>query len=168
MRPRALLTGVKKVNLHSLKEEEFHSPKGTFGGGFRGLSLALGRKETSTDLMERHPFDVEVARIPAGKRNCPYHSHSAQWEYYQVLEGAGFVRHAEGETPIEPGDAFLFKPGEPHQLRAAEDGDLLVLVVADNPIGESCHYPDSGKWLVRSPRRCLIRSEPLDYFDGEE
>jgi hypothetical protein len=40
--------------------------------------------------------------------------------------------------------------------------------VADNPIGETCYYPDSGKWLVRSPERSLIRSEPLGYLDGEE
>jgi len=46
--------------------------------------------------------------------------------------------------------------------------DLIVYVVADNPIGESCHYPDSNKWLVRSPQRQLIRSESLDYLDGEE
>lgn len=44
----------------------------------------------------------------------------------------------------------------------------MVLVVADNPMGESCHYPDSDKWLVRSPGRRLIRSVPLDYFDREE
>jgi hypothetical protein len=35
-------------------------------------------------------------------------------------------------------------------------------------MGESCHYPDSKKWLVRSPARALIRSEPLEYLDGEE
>jgi hypothetical protein len=41
-------------------------------------------------------------------------------------------------------------------------------VVADNPIGESGFYPDSGKWLVRFPERRIMRSENLDYFDGEE
>ena len=43
-----------------------------------------------------------------------------------------------------------------------------MFVVADNPVGESCYYPDSKKWLVRSPERRLIRSESLDYLDGEE
>ncbi len=46
--------------------------------------------------------------------------------------------------------------------------DLLLYVVANNPIGESSHYPDSKKWVVRSPERRVIRSEPLDYYDGEE
>ena len=46
--------------------------------------------------------------------------------------------------------------------------DLLLFVVADNPMGESAYYPDSKKWLVRSPERRLMRGESLDYYDGEE
>ena len=116
----------------------------------------------------RHPFDVEICRIPPGKISFPYHSHSAQWEFYHVIAGRGTVRHAGGSTAIETGDAFIFPPGEPHQLINDSDADLTVYIVADNPVGESCHYPDSGKWLVQSPERALIRSENLDYFDGEE
>jgi len=69
---------------------------------------------------------------------------------------------------IEAGDAFIFQPDEPHQFINDGSEDLVIYVVADNPIGESCHYPDSNKWLVRSPERRLIRSEPLHYHDGEE
>jgi uncharacterized cupin superfamily protein len=118
--------------------------------------------------MKRHPFDVEICRIAAGKSACPYHSHSAQWEFYHVISGTGVVRHKDGSTPVEAGDAFLFEPGSPHQITSDASGDLVLYVVADNPIGETCHYPDSRKWLVRSPERALIRSEPLDYHDGEE
>lgn len=159
---------MKKVNTNGMEELAWESPKGTFAGAGKQVSEALGRVPESLNLNERHPFDVEIARIPAGKAPYPYHSHSAQWEFYHVISGKGTVRHAEGETAIAPGDAFLFKPGEPHLLRADEAEDLVVYVVADNPVGESCHYPDSGKWLVRSPERRLIRSESLDYFDGEE
>lgn len=134
----------------------------------KGVSEALGRKPQSTDLIERHPFDVEICRIPPGKRPYPYHSHSAQWEFYHVISGTGVVRHHDGTTAIEPGDAFLFKPGEPHQIINNGAEDLILYVVADNPLGESCHYPDSGKWLVRSPARQVIRSPALEYYDGEE
>jgi uncharacterized cupin superfamily protein len=85
-----------------------------------------------------------------------------------VISGRGIVRHQDGTTAIEAGDAFLFKPGEPHQMTNNGPEDLILHVVADNPVGESCHYPDSQKWIVRSPERRLIRSEPLDYYDGEE
>ena len=159
---------MRKINTNDLPEEEWISPKGKFACAGKEISEALGRKPQSTDLNERHPFDIEILRIYAGKPAYPYHSHSAQWEFYHVISGSGAVRHQAGTTQIAAGDAFLFKPGEPHQITADPSGDLILYVVADNPIGESAHYPDSDKWLVRSPARRLIRSEPLDYYDGEE
>jgi uncharacterized cupin superfamily protein len=159
---------MRKVNTNSMTELSWSSPKGKFVSSGKEVSEELGRKPQSTDLMERHPFDVEISRIPPGKTAYPYHSHSAQWEFYHVISGRGIVRHQDGTTPIEPGDAFIFRPGEPHQLTNNGAEDLILYVVADNPIGESCHYPDSGKWAVKSPERRLIRSGPLDYYDGEE
>jgi uncharacterized cupin superfamily protein len=159
---------MRKVNTRTLPEDSWQSPKGKFAGFGLEISEALGRVPTSTDLMERHPFDVEICRIAPGQTPCPYHSHSAQWEFYHVISGRGTVRHKDGTTEIETGDAFLFKPGEPHQMTNTGPEDLILYVVADNPIGESCHYPDSDKWLVRSPERRLLRSEPKDYYDGEE
>jgi Uncharacterized conserved protein, contains double-stranded beta-helix domain len=157
-----------KVNTNKIAEETWTSPKGKFCCAAKGVSEALGRKPASTDLKERHPFDVEICRIPPGKSAYPYHSHSAQWEFYHVISGQGFVRHQAGTTPIEPGDAFIFQPGEPHQLTNNGEADLVFYIVADNPIGESCYYPDSRKWAVLSPERQSIRSEALDYYDGEE
>lgn len=159
---------MRKVNTNKLPEVTWSSPKGKFGGAGKQVSEALGRKPLSTDLMERHPFDVEILRLSPGQINCPYHSHSAQWEFYHVISGTGIVRHKDGTTEIIPGDAFLFPPGEPHQLTNNGSQDLIIYVVADNPIGESCYYPDSQKWLVRSPERKLIRSDSLEYYDGEE
>jgi uncharacterized cupin superfamily protein len=159
---------MRKVNIHELKEEAWSSPKGKFAGFGKEISEALGRKPSSTDLRERHPFDIEICRIAPGQSPYPYHSHSAQWEFYQVLSGHGQVRHADGLTPIQEGDAFLFPPDEPHQIINDSPADLILFVVADNPIGESAYYPDSNKWLVRSPERRILRSEALEYYDGEE
>jgi uncharacterized cupin superfamily protein len=159
---------MRKVNTKTMAEEPWSSPKGKFGGAYRGVSLALGRKDQSTDIKERHPFDVEICRVPAGMSNYPYHSHSAQWEFYHVISGTGSVRHREGTTAIEPGDAFLFQPGEPHQITSNASEDLVLYVVADNPIGESCYYPDSQKWVVQCPEVRFIRSDALKYLDGEE
>ena len=153
---------MKKVNTNSIEEESWSSPEGKFGASGKQVSIALGRKPGSTDLMERHPFDIEICRIPAGKIPYPHHSHSAQWEFYHVTSGHGVVRDEGGETKVEPGDAFLFKPGEAHQLINDGSDDLVLLVVADNPIGESCYYPDSDKWLIRSPENKLIRSDGMD------
>ena len=159
---------MRKVNTNSLAEVSWCSPRGKFAGFGKEVSEALGRKRHSTDLNERHPFDVEILRIPPGKSPYPYHSHSAQWEFYHVISGTGVVRDESGRTGIEAGEAFLFRPGEAHQIINESGEDLIIYVVADNPIGESCHYPDSGKWAVESPEDRMMRSECLEYYDGEE
>ena len=159
---------MRKINTNNLSEFSWSSPKGKFVGAGKQVSEELGRVPSSTDLNKRHPFDVEICRIPPGKAPYPYHSHSAQWEFYHVISGTGKVRHKDGTTDIAPGDAFIFQPGEPHQLINDGAQDLIVYVVADNPIGESCHFPDSNKWGVRSPERKIVRSEDIDYYDGEE
>jgi uncharacterized cupin superfamily protein len=159
---------MKKINIAEVKEDTWSSPKGKFGGGYKAVSEALGRKPDSTDLAERHPFDLEITRIPPGKIAYPYHMHSAQWELYHVVAGRGKVRHEDGLTAIEAGDAFIFGPRKAHTLINESEEDLIVYVIADNPIGECGYYPDSKKWIVRMPERRLIRSEGLDYLDGEE
>jgi uncharacterized cupin superfamily protein len=159
---------MRKINTDDLEQLTWSSPRGRFAGTAKQVSEALGRDPQSTDLMKRHPFDVEICRIAAGATPYPYHSHSAQWEFYHVISGSGVVRHAEGTTPIASGDAFIFEPGQPHQITNDGVQDLVLYVVADNPFGESAYFPDSGKWVVRSPQRSVIRSQPLDYFDGEE
>jgi len=159
---------MRKVNTQHIEELSWTSPKGTFAGSGKQVSEALGRKPESTNLRERHPFDVEILRVPPGKAPYSYHSHSAQWEFYHVISGTGSVRHDGGTTPIEPGDAFIFEPGQPHQVINDGTQDLVVYVVADNPIGESSYMHDSQKWIVRSPVRRIIRSEPIDFYEGEE
>jgi uncharacterized cupin superfamily protein len=156
------------VNSTRLEWSSQSSPRGKFARDGKKLSEALGRNRFSTDVNERHPFDVEITRIPPGAASCPYHSHSAQWEFFHVISGTGTLRHSGGTIPIGAGDAFIFKPNAPHQLRNDGKDDLTIYVVADNPIGESCYYPDSNKFAVKSPEYRLLRSEPLDYYDGEE
>jgi mannose-6-phosphate isomerase-like protein (cupin superfamily) len=157
-----------KINTNDLEELTWCSPRGTYAGAGKEISEALGRDPMSTDLRKRHPFDVEILRVAPGATPYVYHAHGAQWEFYHVVSGTGLVRHAAGTTPVVPGDAFIFEPGSPHQLVNDGTVDMLVYVVADNPIGEAVYYPDSGKWGVGIPERRFIRSGPLDYFDGEE
>ena len=78
---------MKKVNVRDIAEETWVSPGGKYGGASQELSVALGRDPGSTDLSTRHPFDVEICRIPPGKRHCPYHSHSELVCTYEVRDG---------------------------------------------------------------------------------
>jgi uncharacterized cupin superfamily protein len=162
---------MKKVNINEIEEEPWQSPGGKYAANFKGISIALGRDPDSLDLAKRHPFDLEWTRVPPGKHNFPYHAHSAAWELYLIISGNGSVRDKDGTTEVVAGDAFIFGPDEPHQITNSGKEDLVYYVIADNPIGESAYYPDSGKWKVNKTSaadRVVIKSHETDYFDGEE
>jgi uncharacterized cupin superfamily protein len=161
---------LKKVNLRDIEEQKRESPKGRFGRAAKNISVALGREPESLDLMKRHPFDLALVRIPKGKSLCPYHSHSAEWEMYLVVSGKGTIRDKDGWTEVGPGDAFLFEPGEAHQCKNAGDDDFIYYVLADNPRGDMCHYPDSGKFAVwkAGNEEVIVKASEADYFEGEE
>ena len=60
---------------------------------------------------------------------------------------------------------MVYKPDEAHQIINDSNGDLMVQIIADNPISDIILYPDSGKWQVRP---WVFRMKRVDYFDGEE
>lgn len=161
---------MKKVNLDDIKEDERQSPKGRYHKFVKDISIALGREKESLDLARRHPFDLALVRIPPGKSYCPYHSHGAESELYVVVSGRGTVRDQEGETEVVAGDSFFFGPGEAHQLSNPGPEDFAYYVIADNPRGDSCFYPDSGKFAVRREGSddVIVRGEDADYYLGEE
>src|SRR5256885_17016740 len=169
MNPMPVQAVMRKVNLNEIKEDPWQSRGGKYAVSFKGISEALGREPTSLDLSKRHPFDLEWNRVPSGKRAFPYHAHSAQWELYLVVSGKGSVRHKDGTTEVVPGDAFVFGPAEPHQLSNSGQEDLVYYVIADNPIGESNYYPDSGKRKLNksaSPDRVVVICRETDNIHG--
>jgi uncharacterized cupin superfamily protein len=161
---------MRKVNVDQIAEDERSSPKGKFHKFVKDISIALGRDKTSLDLAKRHPFDLAQVRIPKGKSYCPYHGHGAETELYLVVSGKGLVRDRFGTTEVKGGDAFLFAPGEAHQLSAAAEEDFVYYVIADNPRGDTCYYPDSGKWVVfkEGGEEAIAKGEEADYYEGEE
>lgn len=161
---------MRKVNVAEVKAEERRSPGGKYEKTVRQISLALGREPDSLDLSKRHPFDLALVHIPPGKSYCPYHSHGAETELYLVVAGQGTVRDKDGLSEVTPGDAFLFGPGEAHQLSNNGTEDFVYYVVADNPRHDSCYYPDSGKWAVskEGPDYVIVEGTEADYYKGEE
>jgi uncharacterized cupin superfamily protein len=161
---------MRKVNTKDVEWQERQSPKGKYHRFMKNISVALGRDPESLDLMKRWPFDLALVKIPKGKIYCPYHSHSAESEHYLVVSGKGKVRDKDGWTEVGTGDAFFFGPGEAHQLANAGDEDFVYYVIADNPRGDSCFYPDSGKYIgiKEDGEEVVIKGAEADYFDGEE
>ena len=161
---------MRKVNLKDVEWQERQSPMGKFGRRAKNISVALGRDPESLDPAKRWPFDLALVSIPKGRSLCPYHSHSAESELYLVVSGRGNVRAKDGWTEVGPGDAFFFGPGEAHQLSNAGEDDFVYYVIADNPRGDSCFYPDSGKFAVwkENGEEVIVKATEADYFDGEE
>ena len=161
---------MRKVNLNNIPEEERTSPTGKFHKFVKDISVALGREPDSLDLTKRHPFDLAMVRIPKGKSYCPYHSHGAETELYLVVSGQGSIRDKDGATLVAAGDAFLFAPGEAHQISNAGEEDFVYYVIADNPRGDSCYYPDSGKFAVdkEGGEEVIVQGKETDYFVGED
>ena len=79
------------------------------------------------------------------------------------------MRHEGGTSKVSTGDAFLLGPGEAHQISNDATTDLIYYVIADNPFGTSCYYPDTKKWMVGQPsERLTLKGEEVDYYEGEE
>ncbi len=156
-----------KVHIPDLPWEEVHSPTKKFHSFFRNVSLALSGVRNASTWNGGHPFDLQIRRIPPGAAVCPFHLHVGQWEMFVVLAGSGTVRTSEARTEVKPGEVFFHPPGVPHQLFASPSQELEVLIIADNPPVDSCHYPDSNKWSLRPPGK-FFRMTEADYFDGED
>ncbi len=151
--------------------EPDRSPKGRYACEYRQMSqqLEVAPKpsgQTGPGQSSR-PFEVDLVRIPPGKRLCPRHRHSVEWEYYIVLAGRGQMVQGDGDAPIPmaPGDHLLQPPGWVHTVENNGQEDLLYYVIANNALDETCFYPDSGKWAAGGK---VFRMAEFDYYDGEE
>ena len=158
---------MNKIRIADVPWEERRSPSGRFHSFCRDLSLALGGIRNVGAWGGGHPFDLQIRRIPPRAAICPFHLHLAQWELFVILAGEATVRAGDGTLPAKTGEVFIHPPGEAHQLTNAGSADLEVLIIADNPPLDACHYPDSDKWALRPPGKCFRMTE-VDYFDGEE
>jgi uncharacterized cupin superfamily protein len=159
---------MKKTNESAVDSEHRKSPAGAFQVIRRHISVALGGKRDVGAWGGGHPVDVELAIIPAGKKNYPYHSHAAQTEYYIVISGSGvFVDEAGHEHAIVAGDHVIVHPGQAHQIKNNSDQELRYYVIADNPRADVTTYPKTGKRHFKPEMRCVV-IEDVDYYLGEE
>jgi len=157
----------RKLSSDLLSWIPWSSPQGKFQGTSKELSIALGAQRDTPTGLGGHPFDLELSRLEAGQCGCPYHSHSAQWELYLILHGEGKARSIEGERNVRTGDVFVYPPGEAHQLTNVGGDHLDFLLVADNPLTDVWHYPDSDKWSFRGAER-MFKPVDGDLWTGEE
>jgi uncharacterized cupin superfamily protein len=158
----------RKLKLDDLPWEAWESPGKKFRGESKEVSIALGAQRHTPVGLGGHPFDIELSRLLPGRTACPFHSHAAEWEMFIIVSGTATVRAGTATHTLRAGDVILHPPGEPHQItNASNTEDLLFYLIADNAPVEYCHYPDSQKWVFRTPRKSF-RATDVDYWADEE
>ncbi len=156
------------ANTEEMDWEKQGSPKGRFCVYRKNISKALGGLKDVGTFGGGHPFDVELVRLPPGATNWPFHSHSAQWEMYLVLDGRGLARCDDDSFPIQTGDSFVCRPGMAHQIINNGETDLTYYIIADHALADIVHYPDSNKYFLKPHRKVLANHGEIDYYHGEE
>ncbi|HEX2101853.1 MAG TPA: cupin domain-containing protein [Candidatus Synoicihabitans sp.] len=158
---------MRRVHLDQVPWLEWSSPNKTFHGTGQQISEALGAVTNAPLHAGGHPFDLERGRLLPGKSGCPFHSHSAQWELFVILQGTGMVRFGKQRRDVTAGDVILYPPGAPHQLVNTGATALEYYLITDNPLTEFWQYPDSNKWGHRPGGACFRRQE-VNYWLDEE
>jgi len=156
-----------KINVDAIEWKTWASPKGKFSSRYKDISIALGAKAKTPVGAGGHPFDLAMEALKPGEVSCPFHSHGAQWEMFYILGGRGTVRLASGPIDVGPGDVLMHEPGEAHQISNTGSEDLTYFIIADNPLLDSCEYPDSKKVVLSTDER-FFRQTDAGYWDGEE
>lgn len=158
----------RRLHVDDLAWEPWDSPAKKFHGESKELSIALGAQRNTPTGLGGHPFDLELSRLEPGRTGSPFHSHAGEWEMFVILSGSARVRANDEARVLHAGEVVLHPPGEAHQItNASETEELLFYIIADNAPVDYCHYPDSDKWLLRSPRK-VLRDAGVNYWAGEE
>ncbi len=144
------------VNVHDVPEEVF-GPGETVRSVARDLGVAAGSVGTGLN---------EVAVAP-GKLNVPPHCHSAEEEFFVVLDGDGVLELGGEEHEVRPGSIVARPAGTrvAHAFRAGAGG-LTLLAYGTRQPNDIVYYPRSNKLFWRGVG-LIGRVEPLDYYDGE-
>ena len=166
-----------KIALKDVKEDDFASPKKTFGLRMRNISAALAEQDTEK---REAPVEIEHCVLAPGRKNFPYHCHAVEWEIYYALKGAARMRTEDGVVDLVAGETAICPPGDAHQIINEGTEDFEYLVIANNAGFDTYYYPDSDKVFVSSvlgankevgeDARWTTFKEGVktDYWDGEE
>jgi len=116
--------------------------------------------------------------LPAGKIQCPFHSHHGEEEMFLILEGHGELRFGDKRYPIREHDVIACPTGGPevaHQIINTGTETMRYLSLSTLVEVEACEYPDSQKVLVvagergkRGLRKMFRAEQTVDYYDREK
>jgi uncharacterized cupin superfamily protein len=150
-----------RVNLDDLVPEYDDTDPEGYRAGMARFGPRIGAEQLGASLYELH----------AGQSICPYHYEYPEEEWLFVLSGSVTVRHPRGEDELGRGDVVCFPQGPDgaHKVTCLGDETARVLMLSTKQTPAIAVYPDSNKigvWAGDSDR-LMMRSDTLDYWDGE-
>ncbi len=118
-----------------------------------------------------------LTELPAGKAQCPFHSHRAEEEMFLIIEGEGELRFGNQRYRIRKHDVIACPTGGAdvaHQIINTGNSTMRYLSLSNMADVEVCEYPDSNKIGVfaAAPGAPNLRelhraASAVDYYDGE-
>jgi uncharacterized cupin superfamily protein len=147
--------------VHAADAKEHEHLYGKRWGGYYKVLTPTMRERGGT-------LGVNLSRCPPGRALVPFHSHALEDEVFYILSGVGVLRYGDDTHPLVAGDCVSCPAGTgiAHQIANTGDEDLVYLAIGRNDPNEVCHYPDSGKVMVRSLRTVGVL-EKTEYMHGE-
>ena len=148
------------VNVADVTEKDYLHEQ-HWGGSYQPLTPLLDQ--------QKGRLGMNLSRLPPGRAGCPAHTHALEDEVFYILSGRGLFRYGDQVMEIGPGDCISCPAGSgiAHQFANPFVEDMVYLAAGRNDPNEVCHYPDSGKLLVRSLGK-VGRLQEAAYHDGED
>ncbi len=136
-----------------------------YGPLFKGAVLELAQTWSAQTM----GFHLEV--LDPGTFSSPYHWHTGEEEICVVIEGEAMLRKSGEFFRLRPGDLVFHGTGPEsvHHMYNHTNRPFRFLALSSKFPGETCHYPDSRKTLVRDGKRVVMQDgKAVDYWKDEE
>jgi len=137
----------------------------------QGVRFGMRYRVLSDTRGDGRKIGVSYEELPPGRQSVPFHYHLLEEEHIIALEGEATLRLGDQRYRIKAGDYVGFPAGQRagHCLINETEAPFRYIMIGDHQPDDICIYPDSGKILIRSFDRAIIRDgERLDYWEGED
>jgi len=124
-RGEALYHGPEKENDMVVRPDQRESEHRKNMRGGKGECILT---PLSGGTLQKHCRLLSEILIPAGA-GIGRHDHSAETEYYIILEGKGVVDDDGSAVGVSPGDVVVTTGGAFHSIEAAADSSLRMIAV---------------------------------------
>ena len=155
------IVNLEEVEFTDIEENGYYTSKRA------QFSAGIGARKLGYNLTE----------LPAGKAQCPFHSHRVEEEMFLILEGEGELRFGDQRYKIRRFDVIACPTGGAavaHQIINTGSTTMRYLALSNIEDTEICEYPDSNKIGIYASEpgtpglRKLFRSETtVDYYNRE-